>query len=176
MAFVYVADWCGSYGCNNRPVLFSFGALYKVTKPTCRLVSSARHAVLLCRTYVTIMTTILLSVCLSVCLSVYNIGRLITYCKKVEIGTWQNRLVGVLVTCMPKPTQIMLCCDTEFYYGKPVGYGKVWSFALQWQLSTVCMLCYFSICWPSWLFFVLPYQMVLACLVCVLCLVSSIQA
>jgi len=29
----------------------------------------------------------------------------------------------------PKPTRIVLSCDPEFYWGRPVGYGKRGSFA-----------------------------------------------
>jgi len=38
-----------------------------------------------------------------------------------------RRLVTVLATCMSKPSQIKISCDSEFYWRRPVGYEKMWS-------------------------------------------------
>ena len=50
--------------------------------------------------------------------------------QKVEIEPTHQRMGRRFdYTCMPKPTRILLSwhCDTEFYWGWPVGYGKTWS-------------------------------------------------
>jgi len=38
--------------------------------------------------------------------------------------------VGDLAACMPKPASITAFSDPKFYWGRPVWYGKMWSFAL----------------------------------------------
>jgi len=41
---------------------------------------------------------------------------------------WKS--VCAFATCMPKATWIVISCYPEFYGGRPVGYGKMWSFVL----------------------------------------------
>jgi len=44
--------------------------------------------------------------------------------RSTESRNQHDRIVGVLPTCMPKPTRIKLSCDPEVYRGRPV--GGVW--------------------------------------------------
>ena len=39
--------------------------------------------------------------------------------------------VGIYTTCVPNPTWNVISCDSKFYWGRPVRYGKKWSFALR---------------------------------------------
>jgi len=64
--------------------------------------------------------------------------------------TWQymTSYVGVLATCMPQPTLIVISCDPKIYRERLEGYGKMWSFALLCMAITSASMWHFlNICW-----------------------------
>ena len=77
--------------------------------------------------------------------SVCNVGGL---CSATNSGNGHMAgYVGVLATCERKLIQIVVSCDSEFYGGKLVGYGKMWhpTARMSHYLSICVASCYFSI-------------------------------
>jgi len=55
------------------------------------------------------------------------------YIAQQKVKIWHmTGLIDVLATCVPKSTWIVVSCDPEFYWGRAVWCGKMWSFVHWW--------------------------------------------
>ena len=63
--------------------------------------------------------------CLSVCLSVNNVGGLWSRSATKSGNQYVSGYVGVLATCMPNPTQVIIFCDLEFHWANQCSIENV---------------------------------------------------